>query len=269
MILPIYEIAFDCLDPYRVADFWRNTLDYVQEMPTPEEMDAAYAKHPEWRDIAIVEDQLARHPRLYLQRVPEPKIGRNRITFEITLGVADFPSEVERLLSLGASRLDDREFADPEGNEFQVHHGDDGTRRFSAVVIEALDPKRLADFWGQIFGYETGPDSCYPRPGLMESDTGELVIGGRRLGLRVPGMGVLPDGPVHAFTPSLNFRSTSEAKTHKNRIHFDLLPTQTDEDRARAFALGATPEDLPGTGHRAMFDPEGNEFCLHDDSMFA
>jgi hypothetical protein len=54
MILPIYEIAFDCVDPYRVADFWRNTLDYVQEMPTAEEMEAAYTKHPEWRDIAIV-----------------------------------------------------------------------------------------------------------------------------------------------------------------------------------------------------------------------
>lgn len=269
MILPIYEIAFDCLDPNRVATFWRTALEYVQKLPTSEELEAAYAAHPQWRNIAIVEDELARHPRLYLQRVPEGKVARNRITFELTVGSGDLRTETERLISLGASRLDeDAWFADPEGNEFELRMGSDGTRRISGLVIDALDPSRLAAFWGQIFGYDIGPDRCDPRPGSMLSAAGEFIVDGRQLGIRVPGMGTPLDGVVHEFTPGLRFRQTDEPKSRKNRIHFDLVPTNVDADRARAFELGATPERLETTGHRAMFDPEGNEFCLHDDSMF-
>jgi hypothetical protein len=269
MILPIYEIAFDCLDPNRVAAFWRGALDYVQQMPTPEEMEAAYAEHPEWRDIAIVEDELFRHPRLYLQRVPEAKVGRNRIRFELCVPADELEAEIERLHSLGASQLDDEGwFADPEGNEFTVRGDEHGARRFGAVLIDAREPHRLASFWGQLFGFDIGPDWCSPAGELMRAKRGELIVGDRPTGVRVPGFGTPPDGPVHIYTPGFKFVQESAPKSFKNRIHFDLVPTDVDADRARAFSLGATPEDLAGTGHRGMFDPERNEFCLHHDSMF-
>ena len=78
-----------------------------------------------------------------------------------------------------------------------------------------------------------------------------------------------PDGPVHTLTPGFRFRGAERPKARKNRIHLYLVPTDVERDRADAFARGSTPEDLTGTGHRGMFDPEGNEFCLHDDAMFA
>ena len=261
MILPIYEVAFDCFDPYRVAAFWRAALEYVQDMPTAKELEAAYAAHPEWRDIAIVEDKLARHPRLYLQRVAEPKVDRNRITFDVVMPESD----IRRLDGLGALRLDDEWFADPEGNEFRVRTGD-GPARFDALVIDALQPARMAAFWGETLGFVVDADRCDPPE--MRSDAGELVVQGRRTGVRVPGEDAPPDGPVHQFTPGLQFRKTIEPKLRKNRIHFDLLPTDVHRDRADAFARGATPEKLESTGHRGMFDPEGNEFCLHTDEMF-
>lgn len=262
MILPIYEIAFDCFDPHRVAAFWRAALEYEQDMPTAKELDAAYAAHPEWRDIAIVEDKLARHPRLYLQRVAEPKRDRNRLTFDVVLP----QSTIERLDGLGAMKLDAEWFGDVEGNEFRVRQGD-GPPRFHAVVIDALDPSRMARFWGQTLGFSVTSDRCDPPE--MHCEAGELIVAGRRLGIRVPGHGTPPDGRVHQFTPGLEFRSTIEPKVAKNRIHFDLIPTAVEQDRAETFARGAKPEDIARTGHRGMFDPEGNEFCLHTDEMFA
>lgn len=54
---------------------------------------------------------------------PRPKTGRNRQRFDLV--TADPASEVERLLSLGATRLSDLsdgvEMADPDGNEFGLH----------------------------------------------------------------------------------------------------------------------------------------------------
>jgi hypothetical protein len=53
----------------------------------------------------------------------EPKNGRNRQRFDLL--TADLTSEVERLVKLGATRLEDLgggvELADPDGNEFALH----------------------------------------------------------------------------------------------------------------------------------------------------
>ena len=51
-----------------------------------------------------------------------PKQGRNRQRFD--LAAADLDTEIERLTSLGATRLADVdegvELADPDGNEFRI-----------------------------------------------------------------------------------------------------------------------------------------------------
>lgn len=74
---------------------------------------------------------LAGTPALGLQKVPEPRAGKNRI--HLDLRADDRPAEVARLTGLGASVLAERSapglwwtvLADPQGNEFCVgsHHG--------------------------------------------------------------------------------------------------------------------------------------------------
>ncbi len=55
----------------------------------------------------------------------EPKTGHSRQRFDLT--ATDVPTEVERLIGLGASRLGDRngavELVDPDGNEFTLRTG--------------------------------------------------------------------------------------------------------------------------------------------------
>ena len=66
------------------------------------------------------------------------------------------------------------------------------------------------------------------------------------------------------------FIEVPEGKTVKNRVHFDLWPTDVtmDEEVDRLLGAGATMvHDLrdhrgPGTGWATLTDPEGNEFCV-------
>jgi len=73
------------------------------------------------------------------------------------------------------------------------------------------------------------------------------------------------DGSHHVL-----FIEVPEGKSVKNRIHFDLRPTDRtrDDEVQRLQGIGATVVgDLrgqygPGTGWVTMADPEGNEFCV-------
>ena len=66
------------------------------------------------------------------------------------------------------------------------------------------------------------------------------------------------------------FIEVPEGKSVKNRVHFDLWPTDgsMNEEVDRLLAAGATlVHDLrdhrgPGTGWATLADPEGNEFCV-------
>jgi Glyoxalase-like domain len=66
----------------------------------------------------------------------------------------------------------------------------------------------------------------------------------------------------------LLFIHVPEGKSVKNRIHFDLRPTdgRRDEEVERVLALGATQladrRHPDGTGWVVLADPEGNEFCI-------
>ncbi|WP_332642015.1 VOC family protein [Aeromicrobium sp.] len=85
-----------------------------------------------------------------------------------------------------------------------------------------------------------------------------------------------PNLPGHEecmiFTPDgrqrVLFIEVPDGKEIKNRVHFDLRPTDItrDEEIERVLALGATEfEDhrLPdGRGWMTLTDPEGNEFCI-------
>jgi uncharacterized glyoxalase superfamily protein PhnB len=124
------QIVIDCADPSRLIEFWAAALGYEIQFPTgSEEERQLLVDHPglEGSAAAAVDPEGVR-PRLFLQRVPEPKAGKNRV--HVDLHVPDMEAEVERLTALGASVLRPDavgEFgerwtvmADPESNEFCV-----------------------------------------------------------------------------------------------------------------------------------------------------
>jgi len=111
------DLVLDCADPPKLADFWREALDY-REYYT----DTAVA-------VLVPKEGIASP--LVLQGVPEPKAGKNRMHLDIV--VDDIEPEIARLQALGAERLDagvqsigDTKWvrmADPEHNEFCVCTG--------------------------------------------------------------------------------------------------------------------------------------------------
>jgi catechol 2,3-dioxygenase-like lactoylglutathione lyase family enzyme len=137
------QITFDCADPARQAAFWAEALGYRLQDPPPgfESWDAALEAMgvpPERRNDAsgLVDPDGAR-PRIFFQRVPEPKRAKNRVHLDVRAApgtegdarMAALEQEAERLVALGGTRLERHEpappmgsghivMADPEGNEF-------------------------------------------------------------------------------------------------------------------------------------------------------
>jgi hypothetical protein len=137
------QITFDCADPAGQAAFWAEALRYrLQEPPggfgTWDEALEAMGVPPERRnDASAILDPAGQGPRLFFQRVPEPKTAKNRVHLDVRAApglvgderMAALEKEAERLTALGATRLRRHEPApplgaghivmtDPEGNEF-------------------------------------------------------------------------------------------------------------------------------------------------------
>jgi hypothetical protein len=109
----IGSVVVDRNDFETMFAFWRDALGYVPRYP-PEE------------DRVILRDPNEVNVNVSLQKVPEPRVGKNRLHFDLyTNEQAD---EVERLLGIGATRHPrtpepDGDFIvleDPEGNLFCV-----------------------------------------------------------------------------------------------------------------------------------------------------
>ena len=106
------------------------------------------------------------------------------------------------------------------------------------VVVDAVDPERLAAFWGEVLGWQR-----------TATYDGAAEIAGPE-----------NDRPTIVFLP------VDAAKAGKNRIHLDVNPTGCDqeEELVRLLSLGAVEVDV-GQGEQTwvvLADPEGNEFCL-------
>ncbi|MFS8478792.1 MAG: VOC family protein [Micromonosporaceae bacterium] len=105
-----YAVVVDATDPARLARWWAEVLDYRIASEGPEE-------------VTISGGDAA--PSLTFVPATETKAGKNRL--HIDLNPDDQEAEVERLVNMGARRVDIGQgdvpwvvLADPEGNEFCV-----------------------------------------------------------------------------------------------------------------------------------------------------
>jgi predicted enzyme related to lactoylglutathione lyase len=111
------ELVLDCAEPTKLAQFWREALDYRDYYTDT--------------NLAVLVPKEGIGSPLLLQGVPEPKSGKNRMHLDIV--VDDVEAETHRLQALGADRIDEGvqsfggtrwvRMSDPEQNEFCVSTG--------------------------------------------------------------------------------------------------------------------------------------------------
>jgi len=139
------QVTFDAADPEALAAFWGELIGYVEQAP-PEGFDSweAWAEandvpRERWGDYDARVDPDGAGPRLYFQRVPEPKTAKNRVHLDLDVGGGrGIPKEelrrnvaaaVERAVAAGATKVREVDegdehwvvLQDPEGNEFCMH----------------------------------------------------------------------------------------------------------------------------------------------------
>jgi hypothetical protein len=116
--------------------------------------------------------------------------------------------------------------------------------RISHTTVDSLDAYAQSVWWCGLLGYAEDPDDPNERGHeecmIYSPDRSHVIL----------------------------FLDVPDAKQVKNRMHFDLRPTDRtrDEEIERVRALGASDVDdlrLPnGGGWLVMADPEGNECCI-------
>ncbi len=241
----IHCITIDCADPAKLAKFWGQAIE-------------GYTADPSGIFL-----RAANGPMIFLQAVPEPKSGKNRVHPE--LFAHDREAQVKRLVSLGASVLaefdqDGRRWTvmgDPEGNELciQASSRESERPRLGEIVFDSGSAARTARFWaGALDGYAVRP-----------YDDEEIA--------RLAALGItdyLNDDPNVAVDsssggPTVFFQTVPEPKYVKNRVHIDIGVADVPAEVERLTALGATPLkacEEGGMVWNVMTDPEGNEFCV-------
>lgn len=136
------QVTFDCADPAALATFWAQVLGYkLQDPPAGYPTWQAFLTaqgipEDQWNSASAIVDPDGTGPRVYFQRVPEPKVVKNRVHLDVSVGGGpSVPLEerrhrvdeaVDRVVAIGASKLRAFEehgeywvvMADPEGNEF-------------------------------------------------------------------------------------------------------------------------------------------------------
>jgi predicted enzyme related to lactoylglutathione lyase len=101
------------------------------------------------------------------------------------------------------------------------------------VIVDCVDPARLAEFWGEVLGRG------------VDRRVGPYVFLERRRGL------------------ALGFQRVDGPKTGKNRLHLDIEAADPLAEASRVEALGGRrAEGFEAGGFLVMADPEGNEFCI-------
>jgi len=138
---PGIQVTFDAADPYALARWWADLLGYQVEDSHDRVArllsDGLVSEDEVLRvdgrlflaGAVAARDPEGRGPRIFFQRVPEPKTAKNRVHLDVPVEKERLDSEVERLCAAGAtlawwSTYPGHRAAvmrDPEGNEFCLH----------------------------------------------------------------------------------------------------------------------------------------------------
>jgi hypothetical protein len=116
--------------------------------------------------------------------------------------------------------------------------------RIAVVVIDAVQPRPVADFWCAALGWQ-----------VVEQDDEMISI-----------------APLGRAWPTIDVVAVPERKSVKNRLHLDLRAdgVTTAQELERLLDLGARRVDVgqqPDVSWVVLADPEGNEFCLLSRSV--
>ncbi|MFD1145729.1 VOC family protein [Saccharothrix hoggarensis] len=108
--------------------------------------------------------------------------------------------------------------------------------RLDQVVVDCLEPGRLARFWAAVLGGV-----------VVEREHGWAHV-------EPPGW------------PRISFQPVAEGKRVKNRLHWDIDVDDIGEATRLAVGLGATTSGVLQVDEQGSFqvllDPAGNEFCF-------
>ncbi|GAA3577551.1 VOC family protein [Microlunatus spumicola] len=167
---------------------------------------------------------------VWLNLVAEPRTVKNRVHLDVDVAAVD------DVVALGARVSDDR-FPwtvlthDQAGELCAFVRPPERLRayRLHELVVDCRDPDRLAAWWAERFGVEA------------QTNAEDTWIEG----------GGLPW--------AVNFVPVPEAKTVKNRVHWDVVGS-TDELLAAGATLLRTRDDE--IAWDVLADVEGNEFCV-------
>jgi predicted enzyme related to lactoylglutathione lyase len=116
MAVRLYTVVIDARNPRALGQFWAEALGWQ-----------ILAEDDDGEVIVGANEQA--YPGLCILRVPETKTIKNRLHLDLVPDDADDKeAEIERLIALGATRVDIGQeadaswvvLADPEGNEFCV-----------------------------------------------------------------------------------------------------------------------------------------------------
>ena len=147
----VFQVTLDATDPIALSRFWADALGYAIQPPPGRDLASDEDPIEAWmsflEEAGVPVEQRDRAsaivpvdgagPRVFFQKVPEPKTTKNRVHLDVRAApgltgderMSALEAECTRLLALGATRLERHEpappishgfivMSDPEGNEF-------------------------------------------------------------------------------------------------------------------------------------------------------
>ena len=219
------DLCIDAVDAAAMQVFWADTLGLE---PVPDDGGTVDLVGP-----------TPQH-RVWINKVPEPVTVKQRVHIDVhTASVGD-------VLARGATPVDLESFRwkvlkDPEGGELCVFEPRDEQSEVPAyklyeVVVDAREAHEITAWWAEVLG-ATVQDSDGEEPFSWFDDAAGMPF-------------------------ALVFGTVPEAKTVKNRIHWDVETTDVQALLDRGATLLRGPDD--DIDWHVMADPEGNEFCAFE-----
>lgn len=236
--LSFYGLDLDAHDPGEVARFWAGVLGWRADGLA------------EGRIVLSADDDAAY--RLLIRESDAPKLGQNRIHFDLTSSTAEAMKEtIARALALGGRRIDIGQtaqdahevIADPEGNEFCVIEPGNDFLADTGVIgaINCDGTQAVGYFWSDALGWP-----------VVWDENEETAIQAPTGGPKITWSG-----------PPLMQRQG------RDRLRFVLSVVDGDGVHAalsRLAELGATLTDASPAGagrvEASMTDPDGNTFRI-------